>query len=65
MLDIQREKGCQVEERLGRRYGSGQVIFIPCDVTSKCQLKGKENNINYFTGHNYFNYYLSICSKNM
>ncbi|XP_020614868.1 15-hydroxyprostaglandin dehydrogenase [NAD(+)]-like [Orbicella faveolata] len=39
ILDVQREKGCQLEERLKRRYGSEKVIFITCDVTSKFQMK--------------------------
>lgn len=40
ILDVQREKGCQLEERLKRQYGSEKVIFITCDVTSKFQMKG-------------------------
>lgn len=41
ILDVKREKGIQLQERLERKYGSGQVIFITCDVTSKSQMKGK------------------------
>ena len=41
ILDVQREKGCQLEEKLKRHYGSGKVIFISCDVTSKFQMKGE------------------------
>lgn len=39
ILDVEMKRGCQLEERLKRRYGSGKVIFISCDVTSKSQMK--------------------------
>ena len=41
ILDVKREKGLQLLERLERQYGSGKVVFITCDVTSKSQMKGK------------------------
>ncbi|KAL9974169.1 hypothetical protein ACROYT_G011180 [Oculina patagonica] len=39
ILDVKREKGLQLQARLERQYGSRQVIFITCDVTSKSQMK--------------------------
>lgn len=39
VLDLNHAKGFQFQERLERQYGSGKVIFIRCDVTSKSQMK--------------------------
>ncbi|KAJ7374716.1 hypothetical protein OS493_005062 [Desmophyllum pertusum] len=39
ILDVKREKGLQLQERLERQYGSGRVVFIACDVTSNSQMK--------------------------
>ena len=41
ILDVKGEKGVQLQERLQRQYGFGQVIFITCDVASKPQMKGE------------------------
>lgn len=39
ILDLNHAKGLQFQESLERQYGSGKVIFIRCDVTSKSQMK--------------------------
>lgn len=39
ILDIKKEKGLQLQERLERQYGPGRAIFSFCDVTSKSQMK--------------------------
>lgn len=39
ILDLNHDKGLQLQESLERQYGSGKVIFIRCDVSSKSQMK--------------------------
>lgn len=43
ILDIDREKGVLLKDQLENQYGSGRVIFIPCDVTSNFQMKDSFN----------------------
>ena len=40
ILDINAAKGLQLTERLNKEHGSGRVMFILCDVTSKSQMEG-------------------------
>ena len=40
MLDVDREKGFKLKDRLEKEYGTGRVLFMACDVTSNSQMKG-------------------------
>lgn len=61
ILDLNHDKGLQLQESLERQYGSGKVIFIRCDVSSKSQMKGIDQN-NNFNGANMSNN-LSLMSS--
>ena len=56
-MDLNHAKGFQFQERLERQYGSGKVIFIRCDVTSKSQMKGINQNNTDFNGADISNKY--------
>ena len=60
ILDLNHDKGLQLQESLERQYGSGKVIFM-CDVSSKSQMKGIDQN-NNFNGANMSNN-LSLMSS--
>lgn len=38
IFDVDQEKGTQLQERLQKQYGTGEVKFITCDVTSESQM---------------------------
>lgn len=46
ILDVDTAKGIHLKERLEKKYGPGEVMFIACDVTSSSQMKGKSEHIN-------------------
>lgn len=39
IFDVDKEKGIELQEGLQKQYGSEQVKFIPCDVTSNTQME--------------------------
>lgn len=39
ILDVDTAKGIHLKERLEKKYGPGEVMFIACDVTSSSQMK--------------------------
>ena len=45
---MDRAKGIHLKERLEKKYGPGEVMFIACDVTSSSQMKGKSEYINTY-----------------
>lgn len=43
IFDVDQEKGTQLQERLQKQYGTGEVTFITCDVTSESQMTGEQH----------------------
>ena len=40
MVDVNDERGQEVEKTFGKKYGTGYVKFIKCDVSVESDLKG-------------------------
>ena len=40
VIDINDERGKEVEKTLGEKYGTGSITFIGCDVSVESSLKG-------------------------